>query len=81
MGVSDANCETVSLWHCVHVTDGDDETGTLLLQLACILHMVHEWKGTTVLRIMIIGEGMFSYLETGPVSEKDCSCVRSSEQR
>jgi hypothetical protein len=38
----------------MHVIDGD-ETGTLLLQLACVLHMVHEWKGTTVLRIMIIG--------------------------
>jgi hypothetical protein len=48
---------TIDVWplYRVDIDEHGDETGTLLLQLACVLHMVHEWKGTTVLRIMIIG--------------------------
>ncbi|XP_062504053.1 solute carrier family 12 member 9-like [Corticium candelabrum] len=49
---------TIDVWPLYKVDlegDSGDQTGTLILQLACILHMVHIWKGATVLRVMVLG--------------------------
>jgi potassium/chloride transporter 9 len=48
----------IDVWPlCVRFNEEFDDTFTLMMQLACVLHMKDTWKTSTHVRIYIISDG------------------------